>query len=195
MKKQQRCNRCGKTVSPHDSIVFSLESTAGEILCLKCANEETAERMGIVFVHPEYAPIKVEDFDGIEHEFHFVTRLIDNIVSMDALELKAGKAHGYEFSVIGDDPEENTIELYRKLVDRIRRSLAMRHLKENDFGLQIDEPGIVRARISSDFNRGGLVPLLIIDGKEISWAEFGRMVLTYEGFQLKMEMFDRSEER
>lgn len=162
---------------------------------MKCANEETAEKAGIKFEHPEYLPMMVSDFAGVEHEFHFVTRLGGDIVSIDAVEIKAGKAQGYEFSVIGDDPEKDTLDLFRMLVDRIKRSLAIRHLETDDFGLQIAEPGIVRARISSDPNMAFGLPLLVIDGKEIDWAEFGRMLLTYEGFQFKMEIFDRSEER
>jgi hypothetical protein len=38
------------------------------------------------------------------------------------------------------------------------------------------------------------VPLLIIDGKEITWNEFGRMLMSFEGWQFKMEVADKSEE-
>jgi hypothetical protein len=38
------------------------------------------------------------------------------------------------------------------------------------------------------------VPLLVIDGREITWEEFGRMLMTFEGFQFKLEICDRSEE-
>lgn len=37
-------------------------------------------------------------------------------------------------------------------------------------------------------------PLLVIDGKSLSWDEFGRMLMTYEGFNFRLEIFDRSEE-
>jgi hypothetical protein len=39
----------------------------------------------------------------------------------------------------------------------------------------------------------GCLPLLVIDGKEISWEEFGRMVMTFEGWQFRFEIRDRSE--
>jgi hypothetical protein len=38
-------------------------------------------------------------------------------------------------------------------------------------------------------------PLLIIDGKPISWEELGRMIPEYMGFRFKLEIFDRSEEK
>jgi hypothetical protein len=34
----------------------------------------------------------------------------------------------------------------------------------------------------------------VIDGKELSWEEFGRMLMTYEGFQFKLAILDRSDE-
>ena len=34
---------------------------------------------------------------------------------------------------------------------------------------------------------------LDVDGREISWDDFGRMLMTFEGWQLKMEIRDNSE--
>lgn len=36
------------------------------------------------------------------------------------------------------------------------------------------------------------MPLLVIDGQEVSWREFGRMLMTFEGWQFRMEIVDRS---
>jgi hypothetical protein len=38
------------------------------------------------------------------------------------------------------------------------------------------------------------VPLLVIDGREISWQQFGRMLMRFEGRQFKLEIHDRSKE-
>jgi hypothetical protein len=35
----------------------------------------------------------------------------------------------------------------------------------------------------------------VIDGKELSWHEFGRMLMTYEGLHYKLEIFEGSEEK
>ena len=39
------------------------------------------------------------------------------------------------------------------------------------------------------------VPRLIVDGKELSWQEFGRMLMEYEGWHFKLEIFEVTEER
>jgi hypothetical protein len=38
------------------------------------------------------------------------------------------------------------------------------------------------------------MPLLVIDGRDVSWEEFGRMLMTFEGWQFRMEIGDPSEE-
>jgi hypothetical protein len=45
-----------------------------------------------------------------------------------------------------------------------------------------------------DDEQDGRVPLLVIDGHEISWDQFGRMLMSFEGWQFKLQIRDRSEE-
>jgi len=40
----------------------------------------------------------------------------------------------------------------------------------------------------------GRLPLLVIDGKEISWEQLGRMMMSFEGWQFRLQIKDRSEE-
>lgn len=60
---------------------------------------------------------------------------------------------------------------------------------------QITRDDVVRGYISWDDDTNGQLPLLVIDGKELSWHEFGRMLMTFEGFNFKLEIFDETEER
>ena len=36
------------------------------------------------------------------------------------------------------------------------------------------------------------VPMLVIGGREVSWEDFGRMLMPFEGFQFKLQIVDRS---
>jgi hypothetical protein len=38
------------------------------------------------------------------------------------------------------------------------------------------------------------MPCVVVDGQEISWEDFGRMISSFEGWQFKLEILDRSEE-
>jgi hypothetical protein len=53
---------------------------------------------------------------------------------------------------------------------------------------------LVRGRITRDENEEGRVPLIVIDGRDVTWAECGRMLTTFEGFQFKLEIKDKSDE-
>jgi hypothetical protein len=49
-------------------------------------------------------------------------------------------------------------------------------------------------RLRACASEDGYAPLLVIDGREISWDQFGQMLMGFEGWQFKLEIRDRSEE-
>jgi hypothetical protein len=119
-------------------------------------------------------------------------------IALGAHEIKDDDRGGYEFHVTSPNPEGEPLELFRQLFEKMRRALAQKHLQRADgFGLQFAESGIVRGRVSSDPDHdfGDRVPMLVIDGEPISWKRFGQMLMTYEGFSFKLEVYDKSEER
>ena len=142
--------------------------------------------------------IILKDIEEFEHEFHFTIRHLGDRLGIDAFEIKDGHRGGYEFSLIGDIDKE-IFDSFGKLFERMRRGLNRNHLEWDGAinSWQISNDDIVRARISSDLESddyNGHPPLIVIDGKEIRWDEFERMLMTYEGFHFKLEIFDRSEE-
>ncbi len=94
-------------------------------------------------------------------------------------------------------PDREPLVLFKELYERMRRALSQKHLDNDDYGPHISNEGIARGRIDTDLDDpyGDRKPLMVIDGKEISWQEFGRMLLEFEGWNFKIEIFDRSEER
>ncbi|MBI3054588.1 MAG: hypothetical protein HYY77_11200 [Betaproteobacteria bacterium] len=89
-------------------------------------------------------------------------------------------------------PDASTVNM-KPLVERMRRSLSVKHLVQSEHGLQIAGQ-TVRARIESDQTTDERMPLLVIDGRDVSWEEFGRMLMTFEGWQFRLEIGDRSDE-
>ena len=107
--------------------------------------------------------------------------LLGDEVSLQAFEPIDGSPGGYEFQVLGD-AEPDLFELLGQMVPRIRRLLAQQHLKTEAHmpGLHIAD-FLVRGRITWDDNEGGPLPMFVIDGKDISWEQFGRMVMGFDG--------------
>ena len=195
--KQEKCEFCGEYVPRYNTIYVAPEK---EYLCscLTCFNKRMAEYSGTDFDHVDFEPIILKDTEGVEHEFHFTIRHLGDRVGIDSFEIKDGHRSGYEFSLIGDIDKE-IFDLFGKLFERMRRGLNRNHLEWDGTtnSWQISKDDVVRARISSDLESDedyGHPPLIVIDGKEIRWDEFGRMLMTYEGFHFKLEIFDRSDE-
>jgi hypothetical protein len=188
-----RCQACGTAVPSYEIVNFGSADQSYRQLCSQCFNAEVARTHGLDdFENFRLDQIVLRDYAGKAHEFHFRTHLLGTMVSLEAFEVKRGAPSGYQFQILGD-PDEEILSLLARLIERMRRALAIRHLKKSRYGLQIAEQ-TVRARIGSDERSAERTPMLTIDGREVSWEEFGRMLTTFEGWQFRMEIADRSEE-
>ena len=56
----------------------------------------------------------------------------------------------------------------------MRRALALTHLEDTDHRPQVNDRLILRGTVDSDTDEHHRVPMLVIDGREISWDELGR---------------------
>jgi hypothetical protein len=181
-------------VPSYDIIHYGSADTGSRQLCTRCYNEEVAKRCGLDgFENIRLEPIGIDDCVGDTHQFHFQTRLLGNIVALDAFELQDGNPAGYKFQQIGD-PEEDLFRMLGRLIQKIRRTLSVKHITEDErHGLQIADM-TVRGRIEWDDAEDGRVPIVVVDGREISWDKFGEMMMSYEGWQFKLEILDLSDE-
>ncbi|MEQ1774603.1 MAG: hypothetical protein ABL891_12535 [Burkholderiales bacterium] len=194
LDSKSHCVSCGVATPGYDSVNFGSIEGGYRLLCTLCFNTEAAAKYGLDdFENIRFDQIVMADCAGAAHTFHFRTRLLGGtMVALDAFELRDGEPAGYQFEIIGD-PEDDLMALLGRLIERMRRRLSVKHIEQSKYGLQIVDK-TVRAQISSDDTEDERVPLLEIDGQEVTWEEFGRMLMTFEGWQFRMEIADRSEE-
>ncbi len=188
------CDACRQPTVAHDVVNYGSMEGGYRQLCGRCFNEAAADRLGLQrFEHVDFEPVCMIDARGIEHEFQFRTRLFGPGVAIDSFELRDGRPAGYEFQVIGQ-PDGDPLELLGRLIGKMRRALALTHLEDTELGPQVNDRMILRGTVDSDPDQDHGAPMVVIDGREISWDELGRMVATFEGWQFKLEFRDRSEE-
>lgn len=192
--KKITCDDCGQSVPGYDVVHYGSANEVFQKLCTQCFNAAVALRNGLAeFENIKLEPIGITDCAGELHQFHFQTRLLGNMVTIDGFELVDGNPDGYTFQIIGD-PEDDLFVLLGKLVQKIRKTLSSKYLEEDErHSLQIKDM-TVQGRIDGDYSGPERVPVVVIDGREISWDEFGRMVGIFEGWQFRMEFCDRSDE-
>jgi hypothetical protein len=191
-RQKIRCDECGQKRPRYDIVHFGSAEKGYRVLCSRCFNTEVAKSPGLEgFEQAAFESMRFSDCSGEIHEFHFRTRLLATNIALDAFELRNGNPTGYFFQIIGE-PGEDQLVLFGRLLEKMRRALSVKHLKNGDYGLQISDQGIVRGRIEWDKHQDGR-PLLVIDGREINWDQFGSMLMSYEGWQLKLTIADKSE--
>jgi hypothetical protein len=189
------CDGCGDDVPSYDITHYGSIDGSYLDLCNRCFSAEVAKVSGMD--NTDYArlePIGITDCDGVSHQFHFATRLLGHIVTLDAFELKDGQRTGYEFQIIGD-PEEDQFALLGRMIGRIRKTLSVKYIKDNGdgYGVQITDM-MVHGRFECDLSLDAYMPSVVVDGQEISWEKFGRMISSFEGWQFKLEILERRDE-
>ena len=146
---------------------------------------------GVEFTHHDFPSQSLNDTDGDPHVFNFATRLLGAEVSIEAYEENVEP--GYQFQVIGR--ARDVQNLFHKLIAKMQRAFTRKHLTTHEGRPAIEDDLAVRGRFDWDDDTNGELPLLVIDGKPITWEELGRLLSSYEGWQFKIDIFDRSEER
>jgi hypothetical protein len=131
------CDACGTAVPAYDVVSYgSIEQGYGD-LCNRCFNAEVASALGLErFGNVRLHPVLMTDCAGQRHEFHFRMRLLGSMVALDAFELRAGAPGGYQFQILGK-PDDEPLSLLGRLVERMRRSLSVKHLVLSEHGMQI----------------------------------------------------------
>ena len=191
-KHEVCCSACGQTTPSYDIVNYGSIEQGYKQLCGQCFNQEIAKQDGLDFEDAKFTPVGLADCDGEVHEFHFRTHLFGPRVVLDGFELRDGHPAGYCFQIFGK-PEDDLLVLLGRLIERIRRALSRKHLEDGNLGLQIAGQ-VVRGRIEWDDAHDGRLPMLIIDGREVSWGDFGRMIMSFEGFHFQLNIRDKSED-
>ncbi len=195
-----QCTFCGTKVNNYNSIMMQSEDGYIQV-CLHCYNKDMAEAVGIDYDHIELQPISLKDIDGNEHKFEFTVRLMGDQLILKTHEDTRDDVCSYEFSMIGDY-EDGLFSLFAKLYERMVKILNTKHIYKNietdGWQVQTDKDGedIVRGRIEPDMDSDDSIttPLIVVDGKKIPWKDFGRMLMTFEGFNFKLQIYDPNDE-
>lgn len=195
-----KCTYCGAEVKNYNSIMMQSEDGYTKV-CLHCYNKDMAESVGIDYDHIELQPILLKDMDGNEHKFEFTVRLMGDQLVLKTHEDTQDDVCAYEFSMIGDY-EDSLFSLFASLYERMVNTLNTKHMyKDTETGrwqVQTGDGGedVVRGRIEPDMDSDDSIetPLIVVDGKKIPWEEFGRMLMPFEGFNFKLQIYDPSDE-
>lgn len=187
----ERCEQCGDQTPPWNTIHLGSADGRYKLLCTSCFNARLAEATGFTdFESVRLDPIRMNDCEGEVHELHFQLRLLGDRIALDGFELPEDGAAGYRFQLIGE-ADDDVFVLLGRLVEKIRRALSVRHI---DFHKHQIIGSKVRGRFEWDESQSGHLPLVVVDGRHLSWDDFGKILASMEGWQFRLEIADPSDE-
>jgi hypothetical protein len=181
------CETCHRALAFGATISVSGRGT----YCFACYNAWLAAESGVRFDNAALEPVILRDAVGRPHAFRIHSRLaLGSGHVMEAIE-EGADGFGYEFKVIGPE-ESDAMILFRELYARMRRGLDTRYLREARLGPELVEPHVLVGRVEMDSESDG--PALVVDGRPRSWEQIGRLLLSYEGWNVRFEITEAIEE-
>lgn len=191
-----KCKWCSKKTDEYGMVSLSMNENEQSILvCNKCYNEYMADILDIDDYDGFEREAIFKDSDNVEHNFHIIKRINPMGVLWEAIEFLDGDEIGYLFQV-NQDFEDNPNGILKTLYKRIEDGLSRKFIKKEMlygreyYSLKDDR---AEGRIEWDEMHEGHIPKFIIDGEEYSLDEIGKMMMSYEGWNFKLEIIEPTE--
>ena len=184
-------NLCDQCESNAAKVRFGNEPDSVD-LCMDCYNQLMADELE-VDPEPLIESFSLKDYQGTTRTFYVERRLDPIGIFLEAVE---NIEYGYKFAVHGD-LNCNQQDLLNKLMDKTRKGIRIQYVEKGVFPNGQTYNSIIKNQIIGlieyDETSEG-APLVIIDGKPFTWEKFGKMIMSYEGFQIKVKMYDNTDD-
>jgi len=178
----EQCGALGATVS-----------LGGEVLCDRCVDDRISELTGMPRL-PD--PPSDEVFTGPDeraHRLRFRLWRAPTGVSVEAAEIDCPAGEGYQFTLLGQH-DADIDALLDSLRERIRAGISRLDLEPNPYRegwLLVGET--LRGRFEwNDAGDNGQPYDVIVDGRRLSWEEFGYAFGGLEGWGFTLHIHDLS---
>ncbi len=183
-----KCDACGLREA---KIHLSIEDDQLS-LCNDCYNEYMAGELEVE-LEELLESFSLKDSEGVVRTFLVETRLYPIGIFMEA---KENIEFGYTFAVHGE-LEDDQQQLLNRLIEKTKKGIKEKFIESKVFLSGQPYEALTNdhfaGRIEYDEFAEGL-PLIIIDGRAYTWEEVGRLIKSYEGFQIKVKMYDQTDE-
>ncbi len=180
----ETCEDCG-TPDPRTSL-------SGVLLCDRC----TDRRIAAVTGHPELpdppAPLQITDRNGQRHVLTFRIWRAPTGVEVELEEAGVPIGEGYHFAVLGSH-DANIDELVTAVQIQAKADVSRQYLEPNPHrsGWIVRDQEVAGRLIYSENSGIGGPYNVVVDGRTLTWEEFGEALEPYEGWRFRMVIEDR----
>lgn len=156
-------------------------------VCDRCYNRRVAALTGYPDIPNPPTRETIVGPDGRRHHIRY--RLLRGPAGIEAWAEEEGGGPGYRFEIVGshdDDPGA----MAAAMKDRVRREVGRLYLEDVDGQWHVAGHDIA-GRIEEDYDdeEGWLdVPRVVVDGRAMSWVDFGRALKSFVGWEFRLEL-------
>jgi hypothetical protein len=170
-------------------------SLGGVEVCDSCFDRRISAETGFPRLPAPPPPIVLTGPDGRDHRLRFRIWRAPTGIEVQLGETRVPVGEGYEFAVLGDHDAEVEALLSKvrsRAEEEIGRSYLERASHRSGWTLRDDE--VAGRLVWSDEVDNGKPYDVVIDGRVLSWEEFGTTLDSYEGWGFRLVIEDRVED-
>lgn len=134
-------------------------------------------------------PMTEDFFDAAGRKRTFELSAYANGLFLEAAEVRHGERTGLRFVLPIKD-----VEPWGELRDKVRDRLSQRDLVRNERGELHELHRVIRGQIDDRDRDATGLPVLLVDDLEVAWEELGRMLMSYSGWGVRIEIRGAGEE-
>ena len=164
-------------------------------VCDRCCDKRIAEYTGLPRLPDPPPPVLLCGPDGREHRFRFKIWRAPTGIEVQLEEMGVPVCEGYRFAVLGD--HDASVEV---LVARARSAaesevgrLYLEPARQRE-GWALRDDEVVGQLVRNDQAGDGKPYSVIVDGRTLSWLEFGTALEAYEGWRFRLVIDDSIED-
>jgi hypothetical protein len=157
------------------------------VVCDRCCDKRIAEYTGLPRLPEPPPPVLLRGLDGRDHRLRFkIWRAPTGIeVQLDEMGVPVGE--GYRFAVLGDHDAavEDLVARVRSVAESEVGQLYLEPARHRE-GWVLTGEEVVGQLVWNDQAGDGKPYGVIVDGRTLSWQQFGRALEDYEGWRIRL---------
>jgi hypothetical protein len=161
-------------------------------LCDACYNDRVSALTGTMPLPSPPPPIVIVGPDGRSHRLACRVLRAPAGVEVKLEETGVAPGEGYDFAVLGDH-DAQVAPLLGQVRRIAEREVARQYLEpsEDGIGWRVSASDEVVGRFIGS-NEGAGAPFdVVVDGRTLTWDQFGQALSAYEGWNFRLQIEDR----
>ena len=176
-----KCDLCGKDAKIHFG---DGKGNTVERYCQTCGNRIMALNIGIEAAEDVPEELFIVDSDGKAHRFKIEYLILGYFQRLEAYE---DCGTGYSCAV-GAEFDITFPELWERMMKKLEKKLNTKYIDEEGWPINNKIVGDIVWDSETDEK------VVVIDGKPYTWEEVYRWVKAHEGWQIKIEFADSTDD-